>query len=97
MIVTSSITAAQLVPQNKLRRSITFINIDATDTVYLKKERPGVTTVSATDFDLRLPPGASYSLNSMLDGKEAIQERYTFIASANTPQVSVFETEEIER
>lgn len=97
MLVATSITARELVPQNKLRKSITFMNVDATDTVYLKKERPGVTTVTSTDFDIRLSPGAAYSLNALLDGVSAIQDRYTVIASANTPSVSIFETEEIER
>lgn len=97
MLVATSITARELVPQNKLRRSLTMINVDGTDTVFIKRERPGTTTVTSTDFDLRLPPGASYSLNSLLDGSAAIQDRYTVIASANTPNVSIFETEENER
>lgn len=97
MLVATSTTARELIPQNKLRRSVTFMNVDPTDTVYIKKERPGVTSVTSTDFDIRLSPGAAYSLNSLLDGVSAIQDRYTVIASANTPSVSIFETEEIER
>jgi hypothetical protein len=97
MVIATSNTASQLVPQNKLRKSITIMNVDATDTVYLKREQPGRTTVTSTDFDIRLSPGAAYSLNSMLDGAEAIHDRYTVIASANTPSVSVFETEEARR
>lgn len=97
MVVTTSVTAAQLVPQNKLRKSLTIINVGSVDTVYIKCERPGVTSVTTTNFDIRLSPGAAYSLNSMLDGAATIQDRFTVVASANTPSVSVFETEDYQR
>lgn len=97
MVVTTSVTAAQLVPQNKLRKSITFINTDATDSVFIKTERPGVTSVTTTDFDIRLSPGAAFSLNSLLDGESTIQGRFTVVAGANTPAVSIFETEQFDR
>ena len=95
--VTTSTAAMELVPQNKLRKSITIMNTDGTDTVFIKRERPGGNTVSTTNFDIRLSPGAAFSLNSLLDGAATIQDRYTVVASANAPVVSTFETEERDR
>src|SRR5574343_460580 len=97
MVVATSTVAGQLVPQNLLRKSVVFQNVDASITVYVKRERPGFTSVSSTDFDFRLPPGGSIALNSLLDGTEAIQDRYTVIAASGTPSVAVFETEENKR
>lgn len=97
MLVTASTSAGQLIPQNMLRKSLVFQNVDASINVFIKRERPGFNTVSASDFDLRLGPGASLGLNSLLDGEEAIQDRYTVIAASGTPQVAVFETEQNKR
>lgn len=97
MLVTTSTSAGQLIPQNMLRKSLVFQNVDSSITVFIKRERPGVNTVSSTNFDLRLPAGASLGLNSLLDGTEAIQDRWTVIAASGTPQVAVFETEENKR
>ena len=97
MLVQASAVAGQLIPQNMLRKSLVFQNVDASIEVYIKRERPGVTTVSASDFDFRLNPGASIGLNSLLDGTEAIQDRYTVIAASGTPNIAVFETEENKR
>lgn len=94
---TTSNVASELVPQNGNRRSITFQNEDSTDAIFLKKERPGTTSVSSTDHDHRLAPGSALSLNYQNDGLEAIQDRWTCIASANTPRVSFFETEDVKR
>jgi hypothetical protein len=93
----TSIVASELIPKNTLRKSLLLLNEDGTDSVYIKRERSEATTVSATDHDHRIGPGASFSLNSMLDGKEWIQGRYTAIASANTPTIAIFETEDITR
>lgn len=97
MIVATSTSAKELIPMNRLRKSVTIMNVDSTDTVYIKRERNNLLTVTSGNFDIRLSPGAALSINSLLDGTEAIQDRYTIIASANTPNVSVFETEDIIR
>ena len=88
----ASTPAAELVPQNSGRRSFAFQNEDTTDSIFIKKERPGNTTVSSTDHDYKLFPGAVLPLNFQSDGEEAIKERWTFIASANTPRIAFVET-----
>jgi len=93
----AAVGAAELVPQNASRKSFVFQNEDTADTIYVKKERPGNLSVSATDHDYKLFPGASIALNYLNDGEEAIQERWTFIASANTPRIAVTETEIFKR
>lgn len=90
-------TASELVPKNTVRKSLLILNEDATNSVYIKKERAEATTVSATDHDHRIGPGASFSLNSTLDGKEWIISRYSAITSAGNVNVAVFETEDIIR
>lgn len=97
MLVTLTGSAQELIPQNMLRKSMVIQNVDSSITVFIKRERPGTTSVSASDFDLRLPPGGSVALNSFLDGKEAIEDRYTIIPASGTPQVAIFETEENKR
>lgn len=94
---TVSTQAEALILRNQLRKSWIVQNEDTTDAVYLKKETGTALTVSATDHDHRIGPGGSLALNSLTDGEEAIQERWTVIASANTPRVSYFETETIRR
>ena len=97
MIVQVSTVATQLIPQNMLRRSLVIQNVDSSIDVYFKRERPGVTTVTAADFDFRLTPGGSIALNSLLDGEEAIQDRYTAISASGTPNIAIFETEQNKR
>lgn len=97
MLVPTSVVASELVPKNTMRKSIMFLNEDAVNVVYIKRERSEATTVSATDHDHRIGPGASFGLNSTLDGKEWIIGRYTVIAGAGAPNVAVFETEDIIR
>ena len=96
-LVTLSTSPGEILPQNRLRKSLILQNVDGSITVYIKRERNSATTVSASDFDFRLVPGSAIGLNSMLDGSEAIQDRYTAIAASGTPQVAVFETEDIRR
>ena len=93
----AGVAAAELVPQNSQRKSFVFQNEDVADNIWIKKERPGTTSVSATNHDYKLFPGASIALNYLNDGEEAIQERWTFIASANTPRIAVTETEIFKR
>lgn len=94
---TISNTAEELVPQNRLRRSFIFQNEDATINIFIKREKPGTTSVSTTDHDHRIGPGGSISLNWETDGKEAIQDRWTIVAASGTPRISLFETEDIVR
>lgn len=91
---TISNVASELIPRNRLRKSLIFQNEDSTDIVYIKRESPQNTTVSSTDHDHRIAPGGLITLNYGTDGQEAIQDRWTCIASANTPRVSLFETED---
>lgn len=94
---TISNVAAELLPRNASRKSFVIQNEDSTDIAYIKLERAENTTVSATDHDFRLGPGASLALNASTDGIQAITSRITAIASANTPRLSYFETEDIVR
>lgn len=91
---TISNVAQELLPRNASRKSFVIQNEDSTDIAYIKLERAEVTSVSATDHDFRLGPGASLALNASTDGIQAIQSRITAIASANTPRLSFFETED---
>lgn len=93
----TSITAAEVVPRNRYRKSIIFQNEDTADTIYLKRERTETPSVSATDHDHRLGPGGLLSLNYGTDGIEPTQDRWTAVASANTPRMSFFETEDVVR
>lgn len=97
MTKTASTVAQELLPQNQLRRSFVIQNEDGAINIYVKKERPGFNTVSATDHDHRISPGGGLALNFNNDGEEAIQERWTVIAASGTPTVSYFETEDITR
>lgn len=95
-IVTSTV-AAEFVPRNRLRKSIVFQNEDTSIAIFVKKERAGTPTVSSTNHDHRIGPGGSLSLNSLMDGAEDIQDRWTVVADSGTPRVSYFETEDIVR
>ncbi len=89
--------AVEVFPRNTSRKSLALQNEDTTDTIYVKRERAETPTVSSTDHDWKIGPGGALSLNSLMDGMEAIQDRYTAVASANTPRISFFETEDIKR
>jgi len=93
----TSIVAAEILPRNTVRKSVVFLNEDAADSIFIKKERSENTTVSATDHDYKIGPGGVIALNNVNDGSQAIQERWTCIASANTPRIAFFETEDITR
>jgi hypothetical protein len=97
MTKTVSTAAVELLPRNRYRKSLIFQNEDSTDIIYLKKERAETPSVSSTDHDHRLGPGASLTLNSGTDGIESTQDRWTAVSSANTPRISFFETEDIVR
>lgn len=91
---TVSNVASEILTRNTLRKSFVIQNEDATDVVYLKRERSENTTVSTTEHDIKLGPGSSFSLNALSDGLQAIVDRWTAVASANTPRVAIFETED---
>lgn len=93
----TSVAAIEIVPRNTYRKSLIILNEDSVDSVYIKRERAETPTVSATDHDWKIGPGGNISLNSITDGMENIQDRYTAIASANTPRIAYFETEDIKR
>lgn len=95
--ILTSIAVAEVLPRNTARKSLVFLNEDAADSIFIKKERSENATVSATDHDYRIGPGGVIALNSVNDGTQAIQERWTCIASANTPRLAYFETEDITR
>ncbi len=94
MLVSTSVTSKLLLNRNRLRKSFLIQNVDGTDVVYIKRERGPVFSISASDYDFRLPPGSSFALNSDVDGMEAIQDAYSVLAAANTPSVATFETED---
>lgn len=85
-------SAAELVPQNSQRKSFVFQNEDTTDSIFIMKERPGLLNVSSTVHDYKIFPGGTLALNFISDGEESIKERWTFVASANTPRISFTET-----
>lgn len=94
---TTSNVASELLPRNASRKSFVVQNEDSTDSIYIKFERSENTTVSSTDHDHRLGPGGALAVSSLTDGIQTIQSRITCIASANTPRVSFFETEDVIR
>lgn len=94
---TITTTAAELLPQNRLRKSFIVQNEDTTIDVFIKFERPGNSTVSTTDHDHRMSAGGNIAVNQLTDGMDQVQERVTIIAASGTPRVSFFETEDIRR
>lgn len=94
---TITTTAEELTPQDKLRKSFIVQNEDASINVFVKKEAPGATTVSTTDHDHRIGPGGNLAINNLLDGEEAVQERYTIVAASGTPRISILETSKLDR
>jgi len=94
VLVTSG-AAQEVLPRNKYRASFIIQNEDAAIMMYIKRERGN--TVSSTDHDHRLGPGAALALNLANDGLPSIQERYTIIPASGTPTCSYFETELVER
>ena len=92
-----STTAETLFLRNRLRKSFVIQNEDSAIDIYIKQERADTPTVSSTDHDHRLSPGASLSITQLTDGLESIQDRWTIIAASGTPRISVLETEDIVR
>lgn len=96
-LITIPNSASELLTRNTQRKSLLFLNEDGANSVYIKRERSEGTTVSATDHDHRIGPGAGLGLSSLLDGLEWVQARYTAISSAGNVSVAVLETEDIIR
>lgn len=94
---TISTSASEVLPKNTSRISMVILNEDTTDSVFVKREVGEALTVSSTDHDFKIGPGASLGLSNLIDGTEAVQARYTAVASANTPRIGFFETENIKR
>jgi len=94
---TISTTAEVVFPRNRLRKSFAIQNEDAVINIFVKQERAETATVSTTDHDHRLSPGASIAINSDIDGAEAVQDRWTIVAASGTPRIAFFETEDVVR
>lgn len=89
--------AEEVFPRNRLRKSFVIQNEDAAAIVYVKRERDQALTASATDHDHRIGPGGAIAINQLIDGKEAVEDRFTAIASAAGTRIAYFETEDVER
>ena len=92
---TLSTTASTPVPQNRLRISIVFTNIDTTDNIFLATRQVG--TITASNAGIRLRPGDTIAFNNLVDGLESVTDRWQAIASAGTPILLWFETQSVER
>ncbi len=90
-------TAEELFPENALRKSFIIQNEDGAIDIFLKLVPRDGAQASTTDHDHRLGSGGSLAVNSDTDGKEAIQGRWSIIATSGTPRISFFETEDIRR
>lgn len=95
--LTLSTSASEILPSNASRKSFVIQNESGADSVYIKRERAESTTVSSSNHDLLLGPGGSVALNEANDGATSIQGRWTGVASANTPRIAYFETEDVVR
>lgn len=94
---TVATSASEIIPSNSSRKSLAILNEDTTDSVFIKREGNDALTVSSTDHDWRILPGAAIGFNSQVDGLQGIQARYTAISSANSPRVAIIESEDIRR
>lgn len=95
--VTITNSAAELLPQNELRQALIIQNEDSSIVVYIKLEDQPNTTVSSTNHDHRLQPGASISFDEDVDGPVPTRKRITVIAASGTPRLSYYESESVER
>lgn len=94
---TISTAAEEILPRNRSRKSFLIQNEDSSIVVYVKRERAETPTCSATVHDFLIPAGGNIALNSLIDGTEAIQDRWTAVAASGTPRISFFETEDVLR
>jgi hypothetical protein len=94
MNIALSTTGIEVIPQGNLRRSVLFQNNDGSIAVYLKRTRPSEAVATSSDFDVKLPPGGFFNMNTKDDGEEAVQERWTAVAASGTPTLTIFETKD---
>jgi hypothetical protein len=92
---TTSVTAAVAVPQNRLRKSIVFTNQDTQDNIFLDNRNIG--TITTANAGIRLRPGDSIAFDTRVDGEAQVTDQWQAIASANTPSLVWFETENFQR
>ena len=90
-----STTASLPIPESGHRKSIVFTNIDTTNDIYLDTSL--IPTITVNNAGIRLRPNDSIALSDMIDGKPQIQDSWQAIASAGTPTLLWFETEDIKR
>ena len=93
----TSTTAEEFQPRNRLRKSFAVQNEDSAINMFIKRERRNALTVSGTNHDHLLGPGAAFVLNDLTDGRESIEDRWTIVAASGTPRFSFLETEEVVR
>lgn len=90
-----STTASRPVPENGLRKSIVFTNIDTVNDIFL--DTSAIPTITSSNAGIRLRPNDSIALNAEIDGEAQIQDFWQAIASAGTPTLLWFETESVKR
>lgn len=93
--IATSTGAITAVPQNRLRESIVFTNIDTTNSIFLDNKNIG--TITANNAGIKLRAGDSIALNKLIDGDAQITDSWQAIADAGTPTLLWFETETITR
>ena len=91
----TSVTAATPIPENRLRRSLHLFNDDATDKIFLDAKKNAAITAATASIVLNAKSGFSLNINS--DGEFTLTGSFQAIASANTPNLIWFETEDIRR
>lgn len=89
--------ASIILTRNRNRKSFIIQNEDASINVFVKRERGPTLTVSSSDHDHRISPSGLLALNNQNDGAESIQDQWTIISASGSPNVSVFETEDVVR
>lgn len=92
-----SVSAEEVLPRNRLRKSWVIQNEDSAIDVFIKRERGTGASASATDHDHLISAGAAISLNNITDGVESIQDRWSAVAASGTPRISFLETEDVVR
>ena len=90
-----STTASIPVPENRLRQSIVFTNIDTVNDIFL--DTSNIPTITSANAGIKLRPSDSIAFNDFIDGKAQLQDSWQAIASAGTPTLLWFETEEVMR
>ena len=90
-------SGAEILPENKERKSFIVQNEDASIDIFIMREPPGATDISTTNHDHLIAAGGNFIMNHNEDGLEMLSDRWTVIAASGTPRISFFETEDIRR